>query len=158
MTTGRTPYDAKIARSEIFRKYSLEFPVSVGFEIDREPSRKYTFRWLKRFSRYIPDQKGEDLWQTPLETSARGGGDCEDLSVFLADRFLFIGGDPKIVVGRVSSQPGKRHVWVELDGVIYDVAKENHPIKAPYHKTRYVPAWAFNEKEKYIWMTDRSRV
>lgn len=37
--------------------------------------------WVKETIEYIPDDPGEDDWQTPRETLARGAGDCEDRAI-----------------------------------------------------------------------------
>lgn len=69
-----------------------------------------------RSIRYAPDTAGQDVWQTPAETEARGAGDCEDKSIWLAHAIIQRGiGEPMIVVGRRRSG-APLHVWVELDG------------------------------------------
>lgn len=142
---GKTPYDTKLARTGIFLPGSVEYKSGFRIPVELAESR---FSYLKRVARYIPDQKNEDVWQTPLETSARGGGDCEDLAAYFVDS---MGADAKVVVGRLTDRPGVRHVWVEIDGVIYDLAMRSRPLKAKYHETRYVPVWAFDRNGKYKW-------
>lgn len=46
---------------------------------------KITYNSIKQKFTYVSEKK--DNWQKPLETLARGLGDCEDLSIFLASLF-----------------------------------------------------------------------
>lgn len=65
--------------------------------------------------RYIPDPVDCDRWCAPAETRRRGGGDCDDLAIFVAS-LLHAGGDDTahVVIGTVCSHAGcTGHAWVE---------------------------------------------
>jgi predicted transglutaminase-like cysteine proteinase len=48
-------------------------------------------RYINDHIQYCPDEAGDDYWQKPQETIARGKGDCEDLA-FLAASMLIAAG------------------------------------------------------------------
>ena len=69
--------------------------------------------WLRRL-RFISDPQRRDVWQAPLTTIARGGGDCEDLSIMALSLLLALGGYGVIVVGVMFSNAGPiGHAWLE---------------------------------------------
>ena len=81
---------------------------------------KYVYRAYKDVTfniRYIPEDPKVDSWQTPKDTKALGGGDCED------GAFLFLSHLPpeleevEIVWGLVINKESgiaKAHVWCKL--------------------------------------------
>lgn len=69
--------------------------------------------WLRNL-RYLADPHHPDVWQSPLATLMRGGGDCEDLSIAALSVLLALGGDGVLVVGTYYSQRGIiGHAWLE---------------------------------------------
>ena len=70
---------------------------------------------------YLPEERGEELWQTPAGTEARGGGDCEDFALWAIARSVDLmradGGafadscEWRLIVGDL---PNGRHAWAEL--------------------------------------------
>lgn len=78
---------------------------------------------------YIPEPEREDRWQTPRETEIRGGGDCEDLSVWLLYELRKLGYKCWIVFG--TNLQGKRHCWVRfktLEG-LYDADMQTRTVR-----------------------------
>lgn len=64
------------------------------------------FRW---------DQPGRDHWQTPLETLARGAGDCEDHAILKRELLIAAGVDPESVsLLFLRTARGMGHVIVEV--------------------------------------------
>jgi len=62
--------------------------------------------------RYRPDQNG-DHWQVPDQTSLKGGGDCEDLSIWLYSRLVENGvKGARVCVGKKSPRDSQLHSWV----------------------------------------------
>lgn len=147
---GRAPYEAKIRSLGFFPAETGEAP---GIRVPvRNPL--FDFREAREL-KYWPELTGKDEWKKPMDTWMDGGGDCEDLAGFLASELVHAGYDPFIVVGRVENMPGTKHVWVELEGTIYDPARMAHPRTAPYEKTEYIPAWAFGrDGKKFRWRTE----
>jgi len=69
--------------------------------------------WLRRL-RYLPDLRNRDVWQAPLATLWRGGGDCEDLSIVALSLLGAMGGSGALVVGLMFARMGTiGHAWVE---------------------------------------------
>ena len=69
---------------------------------------------------YVHDED-EDYWQTPVETIARGKGDCEDKAIFLHFLLRERGIDSKVVFGIQNVfRPKVGHAWVEceVDGIL----------------------------------------
>ena len=67
---------------------------------------------------YIHDE-GDDYWQSPAETTARGAGDCEDKAIYLHHLLRERGIDSKVVFGIQNVlRPKVGHAWVEcqVDG------------------------------------------
>ena len=56
---------------------------------------------------------GIDEWQSPGETALRGGGDCEDLSIWLYDKMVENGvKGARICVGKKNPRDTQFHSWV----------------------------------------------
>jgi len=64
---------------------------------------------------YIPDEN--DYWQSPHETEDRGGGDCEDLAVYL---MYFLGEDSEFVAVQLAKG---RHALVRYRGMYLEPHK-----------------------------------
>jgi hypothetical protein len=78
-----------------------------------------------------------DFWQTSQETLNRGGGDCEDLSFLLASLLLSRGIDSVVAIGTFD---GDGHMWVEVDGKIYETTKFILPFSIEEgNKFGYIP-------------------
>lgn len=73
--------------------------------------------------RYQAEPPGRERWQTALETSRLGYGDCEDLSAFFCAVAWHLGETgARILI--VKPRPGLRHVVVRrADGRIEDPSK-----------------------------------
>lgn len=50
-------------------------------QLDLEQQLYITNAWWNTHIQYQRESRGEDQWQTPEETLARGAGDCEDLAI-----------------------------------------------------------------------------
>jgi len=62
---------------------------------------------------YRPEPTGQDKWQLPDETEWRGGGDCEDLAIWLYTRLLETGvQDVRFCIGVRSPAENALHCWV----------------------------------------------
>ncbi len=72
-------------------------------------------RYISEHIQFFPDEAGDDYWQKPQETIARGKGDCEDLA-FLAASMLIAAG---FLEDRVWVNIKNWHMFttVELDGL-----------------------------------------
>lgn len=69
--------------------------------------------WCRQL-RYLPDQRLIDVWQAPLATLTRGGGDCEDLAIAALSLLLALGGSGVLVIGVYYSRTGPiGHAWLE---------------------------------------------
>lgn len=85
--------------------------------------------------RYIPDDN-EWHFRTTLETAAAGGGDCEDLAIYVCvslpgPRYVLIGFLPNLRVHATCAQPTSDG-WLLHDATGIDL-------------TGFAPAYAFNE-------------
>jgi len=72
------------------------------------------------------EPEGEDYWKAPYETERDGGGDCEDLSLWLLYKLTNMGYDCWLVLG--TDQTPIWHVWVRIkikDGSFWDVDMAN---------------------------------
>ncbi len=66
--------------------------------------------------RYRLDRPGHDHWQTPLQTLARGAGDCEDHAILKRALLLDAGVDPETVsLLFVRTARGFGHVLVQVE-------------------------------------------
>ncbi|MFH0816196.1 MAG: transglutaminase domain-containing protein [Methanobacteriota archaeon] len=54
------------------------------------------YDWVSHNIAYVSEPEGEDDWQTPEETLASGGGDCEDFTLLISDMVLEMGGTPRM--------------------------------------------------------------
>ena len=61
---------------------------------------------------YMPESEGEDYWQTIEETEKRGGGDCEDLSLYMIYKFRELGYECWLVFG--DNLCGQNHCWIRI--------------------------------------------
>ncbi len=64
---------------------------------------------------YIAEPKDQDYQQLPVETEALGGGDCEDLATWIAQRYWENGIDARIETGKYALEDKDLHCWVELE-------------------------------------------
>lgn len=82
----------------------------------RAPGAKQVSRHLRRSAkrlRYIPDPE-RDIWQSPAQTLARGGGDCEDLAILSVSLLRHVALCAHLVVGQVwQNRRWNGHAWVE---------------------------------------------
>lgn len=65
--------------------------------------------------RYIPDVADTDVWCSPEATLRKGGGDCDDLSIFACAMVRAAGGFAEVKVGYLFQQEEGwiGHAWVE---------------------------------------------
>jgi predicted transglutaminase-like cysteine proteinase len=82
----------------------------------------------------------QDSWQTALETSKIGSGDCEDTSILLADWLISLGINARVAVG--SHISGGGHAWcvAEIDGNEYlleTTSGEHTDFRKPPSTSRY---------------------
>jgi transglutaminase-like putative cysteine protease len=64
--------------------------------------------------RYLPDARSRDVWQSPLATLSRGGGDCEDLAILALSVLAALGCGGVLVVGLMFTRTGPiGHAWLE---------------------------------------------
>jgi transglutaminase-like putative cysteine protease len=76
----------------------------------------YQTRILEKILDYIPDPYSVDFWKSPRRTWRDGGGDCEDLSIFVASLLAYRlpAENLWVVVGRVrNNYRWVGHAWVE---------------------------------------------
>jgi transglutaminase-like putative cysteine protease len=92
---------------------------------------------------YIAEPKGRDYQQLPDETEAMGGGDCEDLATWLAQRYWENGLNARIETGKFRTGDKDLHCWVELEynGDIYviDSGARVARKRTDLHAGRFVP-------------------
>lgn len=62
--------------------------------------------------KYIAEREGEDYWKAPYETERDGGGDCEDLAIWLVYKLEKIGYDAWLTIGKDAM--GQFHAWVRV--------------------------------------------
>jgi len=94
--------------------------------------------------RYVDDE-GEDYWQSPAETIARGAGDCEDQAFYLHHLLGLKGLQSEVVFGIENLKHVESgHVWVEYpaDGDIYvlDPTRRMMRLRSKLPKHQYYPA------------------
>ena len=106
--------------------------------------------------RYVPDKKGQDYWQTPLETEARWSGDCEDKAVWLYAQLKQNGfQDVRLVVGRFRNVSRDFHVWVTLsdssnDFYVLDPTSQKRLWKSSeFPQGYYHPLYSFDGSNRY---------
>ncbi len=76
-------------------------------------------RWVRENITYKEDEQF-DFWQYPSETLARRTGDCEDGAILLANLFRACGWGPGSVFLHVAETPMGFHVFVTLNGKLFD--------------------------------------
>jgi len=70
---------------------------------------------------YQAEKSWEDYWKAPYETERDGGGDCEDLSIWLLRKLTNMGYDCWLVLGM--DEVPNFHMWVRIklkDGSYWD--------------------------------------
>lgn len=97
---------------------------------------KITYDSIKRKFTYVTEKK--DNWQKPMETLARGLGDCEDLSVFLASLFS-INNIPNWLLVIKNQQWEQYHVLnaIEINGkdiTLLDISIKQNFDSKPYYQ------------------------
>ena len=97
---------------------------------------KITYNSVNRKFTYVTEKK--DNWQKPLETLARGLGDCEDLSAMLASLFT-INNIPNWLLVVKNHQWPQYHVLnaIELNGkgiILLDPSTKNKFGSKPYYQ------------------------
>ena len=111
---------------------------------------------------YTRDDRGDeslrrDAWQTGAETLMRGGGDCDDLSILLADWLIARGFETRVALGVWDGEP---HAWVvvRLDQKTYLLEASAEPptngesiTTVGTSKDRYVPEMLFDRDACYYW-------
>jgi hypothetical protein len=101
--------------AQVWAVQELVRPLEVAHLIRRAPRRVLPIWWtsVNGVARnlthlvYQADPPDCDRWCSPAETIDRGGGDCDDLSIFAASCLLH---DPALTVHVVI---GDGHMWVE---------------------------------------------
>ena len=89
---------------------------------------------------YQAELPGQDYWKAPYETERDGGGDCEDLSIWLMYKLWELGYDAWLVLGR-NDYVG--HMWLRVrvsDGRFsqyYDVDMTEKFIMPAYEEVRF---------------------
>jgi len=94
--------------------------------------------------RYVDDE-GEDYWQSPAETIARGAGDCEDQAFYLHHLLCLKGLKSEVVFGIENLKHIESgHVWVECpsDGGVYilDPTRRMMRLRSKLPRYQYYPA------------------
>ena len=105
--------------------------------------------------RYQNDEHG-DHWQNPAQTQRRGGGDCEDLSIWLYARLIENGvHGARVCVGKKSPRDSQFHSWVVwltgdktyiLDPTVSGSASDARLCPAGYYK----PYYSYDVDGKYV--------
>jgi hypothetical protein len=78
----------------------------------------------------IEEPEGEDYWKAPYETERDGGGDCEDLSIWLLYKLTMMGYNCWLVLG--TDKTPIFHMWVRIelkDGSFWDVDMVNRMLQ-----------------------------
>ena len=91
------------------------------------------------------DDEGEDYWQSPSETIARGAGDCEDQAIYLHYLLGLKGLQAEVVFGIENLKHVESgHVWVEYpaDGEVYilDPTRRLMRLRSKLPAHQYYPA------------------
>jgi len=94
--------------------------------------------------RYVDDE-GEDYWQSPAETIARGAGDCEDQAIYLHHLLSLKGLHSEVIFGIENLKHVESgHVWVEYstgrDVYILDPTRRLMRLRSKLPHHRYYPA------------------
>jgi hypothetical protein len=100
---------------------------------------------------------GRDAWQTGAETLMRGGGDCDDLSILLADWLIARGFEARVALGDWDGEP---HAWVVvlleqktyiLEATAEPPASAGEIATAATVAARYIPEMMFDREACYYW-------
>ena len=101
-----------------------------GIDMKGKKLKDYLKIMSKKFT-YIRDIDNfgySDIWQIPEQLEKSGRGDCEDMSIYLADWLISDGYDAWVVIGTFHDQG---HAWVEVGDFILDATSS---IKSPFFK------------------------
>ena len=144
-----TPFDHKVESAGALRAYSF---VSL-LESVRSSDELFI---QARSIRYVPDEPGQDYWQTPQETQARWAGDCEDKAIWLYAQLKQNGyANVRLVIGRYRAMDKNYHVWVSMsdgqDGVfIFDPTAQKRVWKtSDFTEEFYKPLYSFDGMSRY---------
>ena len=105
--------------------------------------------------RYIPDARGQDHWQMPNETEVRGGGDCEDMAIWLYTKLLASGVDEaRLCIGRKHSSDSEMHCWVMWPAsgayFVLDPTTRRGIIRTEdLSSDSYRPVYSYNKNQKF---------
>jgi predicted transglutaminase-like cysteine proteinase len=154
-------------------RYANEFltgyaPPAV-FPTDTAPLHTLYTIWgaVVRQCKYVKDtderMPARDVWQTSLETTTQGQGDCEDSSIVLADWLMQRGLRVRVAVGRYGDMGG--HAWCvarvdNIDYLLESTEGQPDPAKPPYVTdigSRYVPDVLFDRDALYVRSVPKSR-
>ena len=89
---------------------------------------------------YQAEKLGQDYWKAPYETERDGGGDCEDLSIWLLDKLYELEYDAWLVMGY---NYHSAHMWVRVrisNGRVsdfYDVDMTEKFIRYAYEEIKF---------------------
>jgi len=89
---------------------------------------------------YQTEEPGEDYWKAPYETERDGGGDCEDLSIWLLYKLWDLGYDAWLQMG---IDDYNMHMWVRVrisDGrfsYFYDVDMVEKFVRPAWREVRF---------------------
>jgi hypothetical protein len=127
--------------------------------------------WIIKNIKYVSDTtKGlNEFWQFPYETLTYMTGDCEDMSILLAN-MLIISGIPswkiRLSAGNVDDKKGssgghcfptyyceEKDQWVLLDCCYWPNTSPIDERKAYKDETYYISTW-FSWSEEYCWAKD----
>lgn len=106
------------------------------------------------------DSNLQDLWKTSVSTFDSKRGDCEDLSILVADWLISLGYDARVVLGMMKDFRGEEeaHAWVVYKDprdfqwrLIESTSNPPRNKKIPLadQKTKYKPSIMFNRN--YLW-------
>lgn len=106
----------------------------------------------------VDSKSREEVWQTSKESYIKLHGDCEDHAILLADWFIGLGYDARVVTGMVKQRGDapEGHAWVVLfyDGKEYllEATKKSKWNRIPLAKTQnnYFPKYMFNRTDFWV--------
>lgn len=86
---------------------------------------KRVMRFIRKNVLAVPDNKGNDFWQNPLETLNRKKGDCEDFAILLQSICEYLNIKTNIAFGRiVLNKKIYYHVWCIYGNYILDCSSK----------------------------------
>jgi hypothetical protein len=88
---------------------------------------------------YIEDTKPEDIWKSPHETLRDGGGDCEDIAIYL---MYLLGPDSSMLIMNMGTE---YHALVKYHGI----GLEPHQFNMTYN---IYPEFVYREYDYYFVM------